>query len=440
MQTANKILVLFLVFAVLFGNVRVFAQSAEDIKAITQEHTFYGTGSVACSATSGAAVSGASLDVTGVPGKVEAFVKSRQKALDATMPRYLRISAATGAPWQIIAATHMREGISPTASILDGRKPPYLNPDGHGYIATIEQADDITIKYIKGHFSYWKESKAVYVNGKSGQVKSTLTADEVKAWGAAWKTGGWWFEKGRNLDDHPYLMNYADATRNPMVWQSWMTGDVGSGKIAAGTKESNPGLVLIYAYLVKNSSGQSLNITASSSTGCPTTNATQPTSGNFVFFSQNDDRWGKLAFNGGNVEGDGCGLTSYSMIAATFKQDASLTPKKVLSDINADNYSPSGLVGERMANYGEKKYGLSAKKIYTPEQVKSALQSGAMVISGGAYGPYRFKSHIIVLKSIDADGTVHVADPEDNTEKDRKYNLSEFFTNNAGKYFVAVSK
>ncbi len=438
MLAASKTLLLVLVGLLLFSNVRVLAQSNEDLNAIYRDHTFYGSSSVACSATSGAATSGASLDVTGVPGKVEAFVKSRQKALDATMPRYLRISAATGAPWQIIAATHMREGISPEASILDGRKPPYLNPDGHGYISTVEQADDITIKYIKTHFSYWQASKAVYVNGKSGKVKATLTADEVKAWGAAWKTGGWWFEKGRNLDDHPYLMNYADSTRNPMVWEAWMTGDVGSGKIRAGTKESNPGLVLIYAYLVKNSTGQNLNISASSSTGCPTDTTTQPTSGDFVFFSQNDAKWGKLSFNGGLVESSGCGLTSYSMIAATFKQDASLTPKKVLSDINADNFSPAGYVGERMALYGEKKYGLSEKRVYTNAQIRAALEGGAMVISGGAYGPYRFETHIIVLRSIDKDGTVHVADPEDDKLVDHKYNISEFAGH--GKYFVAVQK
>lgn len=194
----------------------------------------------------------------------------------------------------------------------------------------------------------------------------------------------------------------------------------------------------------KSMSGASTTVSATTPDApgatCASGTATQPTNGDFVFYSQNDARWGKDKYNGSggsDIDSAGCGITSYSMIAATFKKDKSITPKSLAKDSFTENVSITGYRGETMAKWGSTKFGLPYERLANNKAaIRSALNSGAMVISGGGGGPYRFDSHIIVLRSIDSNDKVLVADPEDNNPKDRYYDLGEFISK--GLYFVAV--
>jgi hypothetical protein len=167
-----------------------------------------------------------------------------------------------------------------------------------------------------------------------------------------------------------------------------------------------------------------------------------PTNGNFVYYDQNAKPWGPLDFPGsagGTFDSDGCGPTSYSMIAASLLQDKSITPLTFREKLIEGGHVISGYRGLAAAKAGKEIYGLNYKQIYTKEEIRTALKTGSYIISGGENGPYRFDSHILVMRSIDSNNVVTVADPEPKKRGEpNTYALDEFMT--SGKYFVAVSK
>lgn len=167
-------------------------------------------------------------------------------------------------------------------------------------------------------------------------------------------------------------------------------------------------------------------------------NPADPTDGSFVFYSQNDKRWGDLSFNGGDIKGDGCGLTSFSMIVATLKKDKSITPKTMQQLVEKEGVTFGTYVGVVLADHFKSRFNLNTKELSasSESQIRDALKSGSFVISGGAYGPYKYKAHIIVLRSIDSNDNVSVADPEMDGLSKKTYKLSEFI--GPGKYFVAI--
>ncbi len=218
------------------------------------------------------------------------------------------------------------------------------------------------------------------------------------------------------------------------------------GGIVIGTSalEQREGIyrkdLLTYKSMSVSSSATGSTTQAAAGSTCAASDATQPTNGDFVFYSQNDSKWGSDTYNGSggsDIDSAGCGLTSYSMIAATFKKDTAITPKSLAKDSFTENVSIAGYRGETMAKWGSTKFGLPYERLANNKAaIRDALNAGAMVISGGGGGPYRFDSHIIVLRSIDSNDKVLVADPEDNSPKDRYYDLSDFISH--GQYFVAV--
>lgn len=356
------------------------------------------------------AISGGSIGAFAALPFVTKYMKEKASNIAASMPRYQRISAATGMPWQLVASFHLREGgANPKAAILDGRIPPYTNPDWNRYFPTVESADKATIGYIRKHFSY--DYPDVYVNGKSGTVVSSPTLKQVQEMGASWKTGGWWKKSGKSLNDFPYDMNYWDSAHADMVWQSWMQGDVGPGKISAGTHDGNPGLVTDYAYLVQNGGG-TITGALDASGGCAV--AAQPdANGKFIYYSQNDPKWGDLPFNGGDIKGSGCGATSYAMAVANLNHDPSVTPATIAAW--AKSFS-LGSVGLDLAKHGVSEYGIQQKPLGTNiSAVVAALKAGQWVIISGAadHAPYYGGSgHIVLAHGITADGKLIIADPE----------------------------
>lgn len=177
---------------------------------------------------------------------------------------------------------------------------------------------------------------------------------------------------------------------------------------------------------------------------------TVPKPGPFVFFSQNSDPWGDERFKGSDnpITRSGCGLTSYSMIAATLLNDKSKTPYVYVKAFQKSGKTLTDTErGVQVAAFGKQLYGLNYYRIdgtgnsSEQSQVKTALRSGKMLMAGGGYalnnqslgGSY---GHIMVLRSIDANNVVSVANPWDKTNQVNKYPLAEVAKHT--NYYVAV--
>ena len=229
----------------------------------------------------------------------------------------------------------------------------------------------------------------------------------------------------------------ADVRRDYGAWAGLMMG--------TEVEELDEGLyrkdLIYYKDLVRGDIQEGDVSAPPSSFTCNTAGTGGVLSNEFIFYSQNAEPWGSQTYPGGSTfDKSGCGPTSYSMIAATLLQDRSITPLSFRDKLVEAGYSIDGYRGLDSAKAGKEFYGLNYRQITTKDQIRTALQSGSLVISGGGGDgtPYRFEAHIVVLRSIDSNDIVTVADPEDNKMTDRTYPLDAFL--DSGKYFAAVYK
>lgn len=150
-----------------------------------------------------------------------------------------------------------------------------------------------------------------------------------------------------------------------------------------------------------------------SSTSTGTGSCTNAGAGDFVYYSQKDPQWAAVSYgDAGVVEFSGCGPTSLAMIVATFA-DKSVTPKEMAElGVSSGAAFSGGTKHKPILDAAVKKYGITYTETSSIDSAIEAVKAGALVYIGGqGAAPFTAEGHIVVMRSITADGQIVIADP-----------------------------
>lgn len=182
-------------------------------------------------------------------------------------------------------------------------------------------------------------------------------------------------------------------------------------------------------YLTQNggtTDSTSINQTATTTSvdaGC----LSQAPTGEFVFYSQYDDKWGDHSYGTSTIAESGCGPSSLAMVVATLV-DKSVTPVEVADYATTQNYfdEEKGSSWDLFTD-GPKHWGLSSEDLGTDvDGAIEFLRTGGLVIASGT-GPVPFtdKGHIIVLRGVTPDGRILVGDPAHPEANESSYSTNQ---------------
>ncbi len=182
----------------------------------------------------------------------------------------------------------------------------------------------------------------------------------------------------------------------------------------ASTDTSLPGRTAAAQHWLQKFSGLS-GLTGVASGACSTSGTGTPaqTTGQFIYYNQNDPKWASDAFNGSTIKISGCGATSYAMAVANLNNTPAVTPATIAAWSQSFSL---GYVGVSLAQQGVTKYGIQQKELGTSmSAIVAALQAGHWVIISGSAGHapyYGGTGHIVLAHGITGDGKLIIADPE----------------------------
>lgn len=167
-------------------------------------------------------------------------------------------------------------------------------------------------------------------------------------------------------------------------------------------------------YLTQNG-GESPPTVATSATTTPAPVATcgAGPAGDFVFYSQYDNRWRNHPYGTSTIAEAGCGPSSLAMIVATFV-DKAVTPKEVADYGTQNNFFVEGQGSSwDLFTKGPLNWGLSSQDI--EKNMDSAIEiiraGGLVIASGTGAEPFTDKGHIIVLRGVTESGKILIGDP-----------------------------
>lgn len=118
--------------------------------------------------------------------------------------------------------------------------------------------------------------------------------------------------------------------------------------------------------------------------------------------------YGNTWYGGHLLRTNGCGITSFAMVAS-YLADDELTPPEMCARFG--QYSGANGTDGTMFNKESSGLGFFLKeKTYNPEVAKAALQEGHVVVSVQTPGYWTRAGHYIVVEKMNEDGTVQVRD------------------------------
>lgn len=378
-------------------------------------------------------------------GKGNADYKGRQIVSDAQMkkvkenqPIYEKASQEVKIPWQLIAVIHLREsGLSRTNpgngqgiyQFVAGNGGPY--PPGSVNDAEFLRQTIFAAKFIRGKAGAKKEKLAA---GDPDAIKDTLFSYNGRAAVYTRQAKQLGFDNG--YEGSPYVMNIADAKRDPGVNKTtWGQIKLDGGGLAYPAN-SDYGAFVIYAALAG---------IPSSGGACAGSGAIDPRVGEngweatgtnaMVLYYQNKAPWANQKYGKGTIEECGCGPTSMAMAVATLKKDKSVTPK-VMADYFASNggqVSDPGKCASTWALFSSssvlaKKYGLEITDLGTDmSKVAAAVKRGSFVYMSQSRGIFTSGGHLMLIRAVTANGNYRVADPisEKNTTNETGYTAGQ---------------
>ena len=148
----------------------------------------------------------------------------------------------------------------------------------------------------------------------------------------------------------------------------------------------------------------------------------------------------QYAFGGGDIGTNGCGPTSFAMVA-TYLLGRTVTPPDVVAWAGATTYYVPGVgmswsfFTDAAAQYG------CGEVIQTtnPDEVLQALSDNRPVICSQKDGIFTATGHFIVLRGVTTDGKVLVNDPNDNAMKNfinREFDMLSEVHSTANAYWI----
>ena len=135
---------------------------------------------------------------------------------------------------------------------------------------------------------------------------------------------------------------------------------------------------------------------------------------NLPYFSQNDPRWGNMAYGDETMSEAGCGPNAMAMVASGL--GGSTSPMAMADMAVAGGFRDETGTNWNFIDSSSKHLGLNAEKQYqpTPAFITSEIKKGRPVILSGQGGlgtPYTEGGHYVVATGTDSNGNVMISDP-----------------------------
>jgi len=145
-----------------------------------------------------------------------------------------------------------------------------------------------------------------------------------------------------------------------------------------------------------------------------------------VYYNQLDDRFANMPYGTDDIGGYGCGPTSMAIVVSSLSNKA-VDPIQMAAWAYSNGYwcSKSGsyhaLIPEAAKEWGLPVEGCTVKE---GQQIVDALASGKLVVALMAKGHFTGSGHFIVLRGVNSDGQILVADPASYHRSEKTWDLS----------------
>ena len=156
-----------------------------------------------------------------------------------------------------------------------------------------------------------------------------------------------------------------------------------------------------------------------------------------VYYNQLDERWSDEPYGQDKIGTHGCGPTSMSIVVSTLT-GTNVNPVE-MAQWSYENgyYCPGGGSYHSLIPKAAEHWGLSVDMNLEGENVADALAEGKLVVAIMSKGHFTKSGHFIVLRGINTDGKVLVADPASLKRSNQEWELSLIL--GAGGPFWAIS-
>ena len=155
---------------------------------------------------------------------------------------------------------------------------------------------------------------------------------------------------------------------------------------------------------------------------------------NFVYYNQmdyNDQFCGRT--DGSTISSSGCGVTSMAMVIANLTDQTNITPVNTMNEAYSYGYCGENIRGTAAGYFkvAADNYGLTYQALSVDNQgiedAKMILQSGGLIIANvGPLSPFTTGGHYVVIRKIDGEGNVYVADPAHSNLYKNSYPINDF--------------
>ncbi len=145
--------------------------------------------------------------------------------------------------------------------------------------------------------------------------------------------------------------------------------------------------------------------------------------GTILYYNQEDPRWKDYLWGGeDSMDVYGCGPTVMAMLANAFGNQGNVTPIQMAewADANGQRSSHQGSL-HSIVNTTMEAYGLNVESLndkLNKETMTNMLKSGHILVALVGPGYFTDGGHFILIRGINEDGTVNVADPANRDNND----------------------
>lgn len=147
-----------------------------------------------------------------------------------------------------------------------------------------------------------------------------------------------------------------------------------------------------------------------------------------VYYNQYDIRWKNLPYSTSTIGESGCGPTSMAMIVSTLTGQ-SVDPIQMCNwAASRGYYVPGSGTSWSFISGAAAKWGLSCQNMGkgNAQAVVSALSQGKLVVMSTGPGQYYSgKGHFLVLRGVDEQGKILVADPASKPKSEKSWTLAQ---------------
>lgn len=146
--------------------------------------------------------------------------------------------------------------------------------------------------------------------------------------------------------------------------------------------------------------------------------------GTVPYLYQIDPQWADEPYAGGDIRENGCGPTCLAMVYVALTGNTDYTPVEMARFSEQNGFVSDGLTAWTLMTDGAAMLGITGTEISAdPDQVRSTLESGQLVICSVRPGDFTTTGHFIVLAGLAENGEVIVHDPNSAERSEHTWDL-----------------